>query len=65
MKWIEIKEKTEVELEADLEKSQADLVDLRFRVSSGALKQVHQIGKLRKNIARILTRINQLKTTKK
>lgn len=61
MKWTEIKDKTAAELEELLTASRAEMVNLRFRAGSGALQQVHQIAKSRKTIARLLTKLNQLK----
>lgn len=64
MKWNDIKTQSAEELQKTLESGRAELVDLRFKASSGALKQVHLIAKLRKNMARVLTKLNQIKTTK-
>ncbi|OGY92047.1 MAG: 50S ribosomal protein L29, partial [Candidatus Komeilibacteria bacterium RIFCSPLOWO2_02_FULL_48_11] len=39
-------------------------VDLRFKAATGALKQVHQIKKLRRAITRLITRLAQIKNSK-
>ncbi|MEK7125666.1 MAG: 50S ribosomal protein L29 [Patescibacteria group bacterium] len=64
MKWNDIKTQSAEDLQKTLETGRAELVDLRFKASSGALKQVHLIAKVRKNMARVLTKLNQIKTTK-
>jgi ribosomal protein L29 len=61
MKWIEIKNKSKQELQKDLAHAKTDIVDLRFKAKSGSLKQVHLIGKARKQISHILTRLYQIK----
>lgn len=61
MKWNDIKNQSSEELHKAWEQGRAELVDLRFKAASGALKQVHLIAKLRKNMARVLTKLNQIK----
>ncbi|MAG28712.1 50S ribosomal protein L29 [bacterium] len=65
MKWIEIKNKPMDVLEKDLADAKSKLVDFKFKVQSGALKQVHEIGKVKKEIAMILTKMHQLKHNNK
>jgi ribosomal protein L29 len=65
MKWLDIKNMSIEELKEVLTSSKADLVDLRFKAHSGALKQVHKIKSARKDIARILTKMNSFKNDSK
>ncbi len=60
MEWRDIQAKSEGELEELLSEMRSKLVDVRFKAATGALKQVHEIEKNRKLIARILTRLHQL-----
>lgn len=60
MKWEDIKEKSKEELEAELEQLRRKLTEERFRVSTNASRQVHQIRVLRRTLARLLTRLAQL-----
>lgn len=64
MKWEDIKIKSEDELKQALVDSRSQLVDLRFKVSTGGLKQVHQIKKMRRAITRLITRLAQIKNNK-
>jgi len=64
MKWEDIKIKNEEEIKQALVDSRAQLVDLRFKVSTGGLKQVHQIKKMRRSITRLITRLSQIKNSK-
>ena len=64
MPWKDIKNQSAEELQKAWEQGRAELVDLRFKAASGALKKVHLIAKLRKSLARILTRLNQINQTK-
>lgn len=59
MKIKELIIKNSVELERILKESQEKLRDLRFRVASRQLKNVREIRKIKKTIARILTILNQ------
>lgn len=60
MKWDDIKTKSQDELQDVLAVSRSQLIDLRFRVATGGLKQVHQIEETRRRISRLLTRLAQL-----
>ena len=64
MKWEDIKIKTEDEARQALDETRSQLVDLRFKAATGALKQVHQIKKLRRAITRLITRLAQIKNSK-
>jgi large subunit ribosomal protein L29 len=50
------------ELNARLNKTNQDLFKLRFRAASAPVKNTMQIRKLRREIARLYTFINQKKT---
>lgn len=60
MKWNEIKDKTVAELKFDLDSLRSQFLEKRFRVATGASRQVHEIGKLRLAIVRVITRLAQL-----
>lgn len=55
MKFKELKQKNEIELKKLLADSREKLRDLRFRVASRQLKDVRQIRKIKKTIAKVLT----------
>lgn len=61
MKWEEIKQKNLGELEILLTQGKRELLDLRFKVATGALKQVRKIRVLKKTIARLMLQIYRLK----
>ncbi len=63
MKISDLREKTETELKKMLAAEQEKVRDLRFRVSQRQLKNLREIRKAKKLIARILT-IKKEKTTK-
>lgn len=54
-----IREKTDVELHELLSEQRVYLEDLRFRASTRELKNVHDIAKTRRLIARILTTLHE------
>ncbi|OIO48164.1 MAG: 50S ribosomal protein L29 [Parcubacteria group bacterium CG_4_9_14_0_2_um_filter_41_8] len=59
MKYVDIKNMLEQELKDILAKSKSELVDLQFKAHSGTLKQVRNIRFIKKDIARILTRLSE------
>lgn len=59
MKISEIKQKPKKELERLLREDQEKLRQLRFDLSAGKVKNVREIRKIKKDIARILTTICQ------
>ncbi len=65
MNWNDIKSSNEVSLNKALSETRAKLVELRFKVATGALKQVHEIKKTKKIVSRILTRLNSLRSKEK
>ena len=64
MKWEDVKIKTEDEAREALDEARSQLLDLRFKAATGALKQVHQIKKFRQDVARLITRLAQIKNSK-
>lgn len=63
MEKKEFKQKTAHELETLLANESSELHALRVRASEGQLKKVREIRVRRKNIARILTAQNAMKST--
>lgn len=59
MKAKEIRGKTENELKKDLVELRNKSAKLRFDVSAKQVKNVREIRKIKKDIARILTRLRQ------
>lgn len=55
MKMVELRQKTKEELKKILEEDREKLRQLRFDLSGGKVKNVKEIGKIKKDIARILT----------
>jgi ribosomal protein L29 len=55
MKTIELRKKDKKELEKTVHGNAKKLSDLRFKFSSGKLKNVKEIANLKKETARILT----------
>ena len=63
MKFTEIKELTEDELDTKQKEIRLELFNLKFRKSSGQLDNTSRIAILKKDLARILTYRNQIKNT--
>jgi large subunit ribosomal protein L29 len=61
MKIVEMRKKTKKELNDMLQGSKAKLRSLRFDLASGKVKNVREIRKIKKDIARILTITKQAK----
>jgi len=61
MKAKELKQLSLKQLEARLIESRKKLQELRFKLAAGKLKNPHQVSQTKKDIARILTFINQKK----
>ena len=59
MKIEELRKKDKAELEKSIEDLKKKLSDFRFRFSSNKLKNVKEIGIARKDIARMMTIINE------
>ncbi|MFA5021635.1 MAG: 50S ribosomal protein L29 [Patescibacteria group bacterium] len=61
MKYKELKNLTEKELQKILSDSREKIRELRFKVASNQLKNVHEIKKTRKIIAEVLFLLNSKK----
>ncbi|MFA6271837.1 MAG: 50S ribosomal protein L29 [Patescibacteria group bacterium] len=59
MKWKELQEKNDIELQRLLASSREHLRELRFKTNNDQLKNVREIRTERKNISNILTLIKQ------
>ena len=59
MKTGELKNKKEKELQAILKERRAQLREMKFKAASGRLADNHSISKVKKEIARILTVLNE------
>ncbi len=59
MKANEIRQKSKTELSNFLQDSREKLRQLRFDLSSGKVKNVREIRKIKKDIARTLTLLNE------
>jgi len=59
MKASELKDKSVEELNAELLELLREQFNLRMQVSTGQLAQTHELRKVRRNIARVKTVINQ------
>jgi large subunit ribosomal protein L29 len=58
MKYAELKNKSEKQLRDVIAEKRAELRDLRFKVSGGALKNISAIREAKRVIARALTVLN-------
>ncbi len=63
MDWSELQHATPNELQRQLGELRERLRGLRFRLSVGQEKDVREVRDVRRHIARILTKLRQLKTT--
>ena len=59
MKATEIKNMTEVELEAKLKELKGELFNLRFQHAINQLDNPHKIADVKKDIARVMTVIRE------
>ena len=64
MKVAEVRELDVEELERRVAETRRELFNLRFQHATGQLENTGQIQEVRKNIARILTVLNQKKQEK-
>ncbi len=58
-KLKELREKTDSELDFDIDAAQRELFDLRFKSSSEGLANPSQIAELRRDVARMKTILNE------
>ena len=61
MKNKEINKLTNDELENQFQKLKKDLFNMRFKKTSSSIEDTSQFSKMKKNVAKILTRINNKK----
>ena len=61
MKTLELRKKDKKELEKTVLELRKKLSDLRFKFSSGKLKNVKEINNSKKEVARILTILKEVK----
>ena len=61
MKFVDLKQKTEDELKAELLNLKKEQFNLRFQKASGQLENSSQTNKVRKDIARVMTAITEQK----
>ena len=61
MKTLELRKKDKKELEKIVFELRKKLSDLRFKFASGKLKNVKEINNSKKEVARILTLLNEVK----
>jgi len=61
MKAAELRKRDKKELEKMVQEFRKKLSDLRFKFSSGKLKNVKEISNLKKEMARILTILKETK----
>jgi large subunit ribosomal protein L29 len=59
MNLTELRQKSKAELEKILQDSQEKLRQLRFDLAAGKIKNVREIRKIKKEIARMLTLLKQ------
>lgn len=57
----EVREKSDADLNKELEESKKELFDLRFQRATGSIENPMRIRELRKTVARILTVLNERK----
>ncbi len=61
MKAEELRKKDKAELEKSVQDLKKKLNDIRFRFSSNKLKNTNEINETKKEVARILTVLNETK----
>jgi large subunit ribosomal protein L29 len=59
MKVKEVRAMSEGELRARLSEIRAELTSLRFKSHRGSIEQPHRIGQMRRDVARILTLLQE------
>lgn len=65
MKWVDLKNKNTDELKELLAANQAELQNLNWQAHSQQLKQVHKVGKVRKDITHLKVLLAQRKEEEK
>ena len=59
MKAEELRKKDKKELEASIQDLRKKLSDIRFKLSSNKLKNVKEVSNIKKDIAKMMTVINE------
>lgn len=59
MKIVDLRKKSEKELQLLLTQEREKLRKMRFQVAAGQLKEISQMGKSRKTIAQLLTLLKE------
>lgn len=59
MDWSELNMKSPTELQRLLQEKRATLRDRRFKVAQGQHKDVREVRELKRDIARLLTKLSQ------
>ncbi len=65
MQWSEIQSKSTAELTRELAAARERLRQMRFQISQGQHKQMHQVHETKQLIARILTKMTKDQSTTK
>jgi len=65
MKVKELRQKSKDDLNKILQQEREKMRQIRFDMSSGKVKNVREINKIKKDIARILTILNEQRTENK
>lgn len=63
MSLKELRQKSQKDLTKNINDLKAELFMLRFKNSTGQLKELHKIDAVKKEIAKVLTVMNELKRT--
>lgn len=59
MKYSDIKEMSTQDIEAKIAENKKELLNLRFQLATGNLEDTAQIKNLKKDIARLMTMLNE------
>ena len=59
--FAELKQKTTVELDTDLNKKKSELFNLRFQLATGQLHNTAAISACKRDIARVMTILSEKK----
>ncbi len=59
MKYSDIKEMSTQDIEAKIAENKKELLNLRFQLATGNLEDTAQIKNLKKDIARLMTSLNE------
>ncbi len=59
MKYSDIKEMSNEDIQAKIAENKKELLNLRFQLATGNLEDTAQIKNLKKDIARLMTSLNE------